>query len=128
MVAMKRDEIYNQIVSAFFSLLWDKSRETHGVIALDNFDTKNEEHLFLFEVAKAVCSCTDRELQLNLNWFKRRKLWRPVRKSFTMFKKPTEQTIDTVELLNQLRNTCESLIGEDFKYSDIYNEFYKVKK
>ena len=42
--------------------------------------------------------------------------------------KPTEETIDTVELLNQLRNTCESLIGEDFKYSDIYNEFYKVKK
>jgi hypothetical protein len=128
MVAMKRDDIYNQIVSAFFSLLWDKSRETHGVIALDNFDTKNEEHLFLFEVAKVVCSCTDRELQLNLNWFERRKLWRPVRKAFKMFKKPTEQTIDTVELLNQLRNTCESLIGEDFKYSDIYNEFYKVKK
>ena len=44
-------------------------------------------------------------------------------KAFKMFKKPTEQTIDTVELLNQLRNTCESLIGEDFKYSDIYNEF-----
>jgi hypothetical protein len=124
---MQRDNIYNQIVSAFFSLLWDKSRETHGVIALDNFDTKDEEHLFLFEVAKVVCSCTDRELQLNLNWFKRRKLWRPVRKAFGMFKKPTEKTLDTVELLNQLRNTCESLIGEDFKYSDIYNEFYKVK-
>ena len=128
MVAMKRDNIYNQIVSAFFSLLWDKSRETHGVIALDNFDTENEEHLFLFEVAKVVCSCTDRKLQLNLSWFKRRKLWRPVRKAFEMFKKPTEKTLDTVQLLNQLRNTCESLIGEDFKYSDIYNEFYKVKK
>lgn len=101
---------------------------SHGAnsINLKNFDGKDEEHLLVVAVAAACVSILgDRNLAIDGPLGIRRRLAAKYKKSITIVKnKGDGAQIDVPEFLEGLRGYACELCGSDFRFGDIYHEYY----
>jgi hypothetical protein len=101
---------------------------SHGAnsINLKNFDGKNEEHLLVVAVAAACVSILgDRNIAIDGPMGIRRRLAAKYKKSVTIVKNQNKnKQIDVPEFLDGLRGYACELCGNEFKFSDIYREYY----
>lgn len=95
-------------------------------INLKNFDGKNEEHLLVVAVAAACVSILgDKNLAIDGPLGIRRRLAAKYKKSVTIVKNKGEGVqIDVPEFLEGLRGYACELCGNEFRFGDIYHEYY----
>lgn len=119
----KYDAIINITLVNFYSLGKDK-RE----LILSGIDRKNKDHLYILRTALLAKDVHNFPLKLKagfwnwlvLNW-RLRKLSRhiPREKNFDA------ESIDAQALIDFMYCGLKETMGEDFKFADIYNAFYK---
>ena len=118
----KYDEVINIIMVNLYTLSKDSRK-----IVLSGLDRKNRDHLLILRVALMAKDIYNYPLSLKigfwdsliLNW-KMRKLSRRVPRE-----KKLDNEISIPELLEFMYPPVKEYIGEDFKFSNIYNAFYR---
>jgi hypothetical protein len=118
----KYDEVINIIMVNLYTLSKDDKK-----IVLSGLDRKNRDHLLILRVALMAKDIYNYPLSLKigfwdsliLNW-KMRKLSRRVPRE-----KKLDNEISIPELLEFMYPPVREYIGEDFKFSNIYNAFYR---
>lgn len=118
----KYDEVINITMVNLYTLC--KDNET---IILSNIDRTNSDHVYILRVALLARDIYGFPLKLKtgfwnwivLNW-RMRKLSRRVPR-YT----GEDSTVDINDLIEFMYAPVRNYLGEEFKFSDIYNEFYK---
>lgn len=118
----KYDEVINIIMVNLYTLSKDNRK-----IVLSGLDRKNRDHLLILRVALMAKDIYNYPLSLKigfwdsliLNW-KMRKLSRRVPRE-----KKLDNEISIPELLEFMYPPVKEYIGENFKFSNIYNAFYR---
>lgn len=94
-------------------------------ICLNNFDPKNEEHLFFLHIASMARDLFSKTLTINCGFFKRLWINFKIRKEKIKFEKScSERYIDVPEILDFMRPLLKELLDDNLTYSDIYNLYY----
>jgi hypothetical protein len=116
---------YDAICYCIFNGLRNLSHGANS-INLKNFDGKNEEHLLVVAVAAACAGILgDRNLAIDGPLGIRRRLAAKYKKSIIIVKnKGEEAQIDVPEFLEGLRGYACELCGNEFRFGDIYREYY----
>lgn len=118
----KYDEVINIIMVNLYTL-----SKNDGKIVLSGLDRKNRDHLLVLRVALMAKDIYNYPLSLKigfwdsliLNW-KMRKLSRRVPRE-----KKLDNEINIPKMLEFMYPPVREYIGEDFKFSNIYNAFYR---
>lgn len=120
---------YDSICYCIFNGLRNLS---HGAdcINLKNFDHRNEGHLLVVAVAAACAGVLgDKDLAIDGPMIARRRLATKYKKSITIVKNEGEgEQIDVPEFLEGLRDYACELCGTEFRFGDIYDEYYSGKE
>lgn len=118
----KYDEVINIIMVNLYTLSKDDKK-----IVLSGLDRKNRDHLLILRVALMAKDIYNYPLSLKigfwdsliLNW-KMRKLSRRVPRE-----KKLDNGINIPKMVEFMYLPVREYIGEDFKFSNIYNAFYR---
>lgn len=118
----KYDEVINIIMVNLYTLSKDDKK-----IVLSGLDRKNRDHLLILRVALMAKDIYNYPLSLKigfwdsliLNW-KMRKLSRRIPRE-----KELDSEINIPKMLEFMYPPVREYIGEDFKFSNIYNAFYR---
>ena len=127
---IKMVNIYNEIATAAFVNVFTLSKNEE-VIALRNFNPKNEEHLFVLGVAKGLAGASSKKVALDVSKFQLWKLNRGIDKDCRMIKinKNYEGNyIDPNELLDFMREKAVSSSNDEQIFTNIYKAFYERNK
>lgn len=116
------DEIINITMVNLYTLCKDS-----GKIILYGLDRKNKDHLFILRVALLAKDIYNFPLELNvdfwdwivLNW-KMRKLSRRVPRYTGDY-----PNVSVIEMIGFMYRPIREYVGADFKFEDIYNQFYR---
>lgn len=117
---------YDEIINITMANIYTLSKDS-GNIVISNFDRKNKDHLFILRVALLAKDIYGFPLKLKtgfwnwliLNW-KMRKLSRRIPRE-----SKNVSSINTSALIDFMYSPIKGYMGEDFKFEDIYNQFYK---
>ena len=127
---MTAEQKYNTIVGVCLNNVMYRAYKNEG-ICLENFNIKNKEHLFFFEICKMARQIHENNYNITMsnNIFTRIKLWFPIRKGLPFIKKnPKDSTIINVPYeLEMVHLFTREAFGEDIDFGDIYSEFYERK-
>ena len=119
------DEIINITIVNLYSL-----SKTKGIIVLSNIDRKSKDHLYILRIAMMAKDTFNFPLKLHtsfwnwlcLNW-RMRKLSRRVPREKN--EENAIYAIDVKELIEFMYPPIREYIGENFKFEDIYEAFYR---
>ena len=128
--ATKTVKIYNEIATAAFVNVFTLSKNEE-IIALRNFNPKNEEHLFILGVAKGLAGASSKKVALDISNFQLWKLNRGFDKDCRMIKMNKNykgKCIDPDELLEFMREKAVSSSNDKQIFTNIYKAFYERKK
>lgn len=104
------------------------TQENGNIIALKNFDFGNEEHLFVLAIARALSGVIEGQVSVKTNpirfWYENSKIKVEGSKLVKYKKEFEKNAIEPDEVLTEFREMAENLCGEDFDFSDIYDEYY----
>ena len=117
---------YDEIINITMVNLYTMSKNK-GEIVLTNIDRKNKDHLYLLRIALIAKDAFNFPLKIQtsfwkwlcLNW-RMRKLSRRVPRV-----KNREDVVDVQRLLDFMYNPIAEHMGNDFKFADIYDAFYR---
>ena len=118
----KYDEIINITMINMYTLSKDK-----GEIVLSGINRKDRNHLYILRVALLAKDVYNFPLKIQtgfwnwlcLNW-RMRRLSRRVPRV-----KEYENPIEVQRLIGFMQNPISEYMGKEFKFADIYNQFYK---
>lgn len=128
--AIKTASVYNEIAGAAFVNLFTLSKDS-DTIAFNNFNPKDEEHLFVLGVAKGLAGATQKKVALDVNRFQLWKLNRGLDKDCRMIKMNKNYEgnyIDPNELLDFMREKAVESSNDDEVFAHIYKAFYERNK
>lgn len=128
--AIKMVKIYNEIATAAFVNVFTLSKNEE-IVALRNFNPKNEEHLFVLGVAKGLAGMSSKKVALDVSNFQLWKLNRGFDKDCRMIKLNKNykgKYIDPDELLEFMREKAVSSSNDKQIFANIYKAFYERKK
>ena len=121
---------YDEICGTAYVNIFSESKNSE-VIAISPFNPRNEEHLFVLNVAKGVGGVVGKSVAIDTNWFQLWRLNRGLDKEcrYIKFKKEyVPHAIDPNRLTSFMRKWASELCEvEEFDFGKIYNAFYKKK-
>lgn len=117
---------YDKICTITFLNLYSIGIRSNSILNFKNLNLKDNNHKFIFEMAKSVSAMYDMRIHLNYGFFKRLKLYFPIRKSQLWFKKYKKNLpeIDVEDLLEHQKGHAYALTGDENCFSKIYNEYF----
>lgn len=116
---------YDTITGAVFVNLFSFSNDS-GKILLDNFNTKDKTQLYLYEVAKSVCTIYNRPIILNMNFFKYILFKYKHKKDNISFNfKRLKNVVSNKEMLDFVAKSYQS---ESNIFIEIYDSYYNKEK
>jgi hypothetical protein len=123
---------YNEICGATMTNIYTTTKKWK-TIPITDLNLKNPEHLFVLNVALAIGGVVEKPVAIQASKFK---LWRINKKLHLKYKGTkivaiTEELEDVIkpnDLLEYMYPWASELCGQDFGFSDIYHEFYELKK
>lgn len=96
-------------------------------IVLENFDRKNKEHLYFLRVALMARDIYNMPLSIKTSWLNIFLLNWKIRKNFNKIPhaKKSEKGINVQEVLDFMREDGKQRIGENFSFTNIYDNYYE---
>lgn len=118
---------YDEICTATFINLYSIGIRSNSILNFKNLNLKNDSHKFIFEIAKSVAALYDMRIHLNYNFFKRLKIYFPIRKSQLWFKKYTKKLseLDVEDLIKHQQGYALALTGEENCLEKIYKTYFE---
>lgn len=123
-------KMYDKVVYATNLNLFSFAKKS-GRIVLKDFDIKNKDHLFVFHVATMTSEVFQYPIYIECSLFKKFLINLKIRKKYNKIKRVKSGQTDAVsvpELLDYERCIGTPLLGEDFSFGRIYENFYEGKK
>lgn len=121
---------YNEICQAAMVKIYRRTIFSNDseIIPIKGINLKDAEHLFILSTAKAIGGVFSAQVALKVPAWRRWRLNRKIKikgSKYLPYKEEyDEYAIDPKEILAELREWAEELVGPDFTFDDIYYEFY----